>query len=124
MRYAVSYNAVSKVILGLFGIGPSRSWVEVRPEEIHARMGWAGNVTIPREDIATIQRVDHAPWWLGYGVHGMFGTWAFNGAIVGAVKITMHRPARGTVMFIPIRPRTIYLSLETPDEFLYEASTR
>jgi hypothetical protein len=120
MRYPISINAPSKFILGILGAGPSKSWVEVRPDEIHAQMGWVGEVTIPRQDIATVEKVDQAPWWLGFGVHGMFGTWAFNGSKSGTVKITMRTPARARVTLIPVRPHTIYFSLESPDEFVHE----
>jgi hypothetical protein len=120
MRYPISFNAPSKIILGILGAGPSRSWVEVRPDEIQGRMGWVGTVTIPRQDIATVEKVDKTPGWLGFGVHGMFGTWAFNGSHAGAVKITMRTPATARVTLVPVRPHTIYFSLESPDEFVHD----
>lgn len=124
MRYNISFNAASKVILGALGMGPSRSWVEVRPDEIYGQMGWGGHVRIPRRDILSVERIDHVPWWIGFGIHGLFGAWAFNGAVSGAVKITMRRPAKalGAVIFIPIRPHTVYFSLEQPEEFVHEAT--
>ena len=120
MRYNISFNAPGKIILGLLGSGPKQSWVDVRPDEVHGRMGWAGNVTIPRQDIATVGKIDRVPWWLGVGVHGLFGTWAFSGSFSGAVKITMRTPASGRVTLIPVRPHTVYFSLDNPDEFVHE----
>lgn len=120
MRFPISFNIPSKVALGILGMGPSRSWADVKPDAIHARMGWGGDVTIPRQDIATVEKIDQTPWWLGFGVHGMFGTWALNGALTGAVRIRMKKPAKGRVMFFPVRPHTIYFSLESPDEFVFE----
>jgi hypothetical protein len=119
MRYAISYNAPSKVILGLLGAGPGRSAVEVDNDTIQAKIGWAGRVTIPRASVVSVERVDRIPWWLGYGMHGgIGGTWALNGSNRGAVKLTLREPASGKVTGIPVHPRTVYLSLEDPEDFI------
>lgn len=120
MRYRIAYNVPSRIILGLLGAGPSQARVDVNPDEVHARLGWPGEVTIPRVSIVSVERVDHVPWWLGMGIHGFMGTWAFNGAMGNAVWISVRSGARGRVLFFPIRPHTVYLSLEQPDEFVHE----
>jgi hypothetical protein len=122
MRHQISFNQASKIIMGILGAGPSRSWVEARPDEVYGQVSWVGNVSIPRDQIASVEKVDSIPWAMGFGVHGMRGTWALNGSSSGAVKITMREPARGKVMFVPIQPHTIYFSLETPDEFVSEVT--
>jgi len=119
MRYTISYNAPSKIILGLLGAGPGRSGVEVDGDVIRAKVGWAGTVTIPRASVISVERVDRIPWWLGYGVHGgIGGTWALNGSNRGAVKLTLREPAEGRVTGFPVRPRTIYFSLDDPEGFI------
>ena len=119
MRYAISYTAPSKALLGLLGAGPGRSAVEVDTDAIQATLGWAGRVTIPRASIASVERVERIPWWLGYGMHGGFGgVWALNGSNRGAVKLTLREPATGKVTGIPIHPRTVYFSLEDPEGFI------
>jgi hypothetical protein len=120
MRYHISFNVPSRVILGLLGSGPRQSWVDIRPDEVHARMGWLGEVTIPRVSIVSVERVKNIPWWLGLGLHGFFGTWAFNAALGNAVKITARSGARGRILVFPLRPHTIYFSLDKPDEFVHE----
>jgi hypothetical protein len=120
MRYRFSYNVPSRIMLTLLGGGPSLSWVDVRPDAIRGRLGWLGEVMIPRASVISVERVDHVPWWLGMGLHGFMGTWAFNGAMGNAVKITARGGARGRVLFLPIRPHTVYLSLEQPEEFVHE----
>ncbi len=78
MRYHFSFNVPSRVILGLLGSGPRQSWIDIRPDEVHGQLGWMGDVTIPRVSIVSVERVDRVPWWLGLGLHGFFGTWAFK----------------------------------------------
>jgi hypothetical protein len=122
MRYSISYNAPSKVILGALGAGPGKAAVDAGPDTIQATLGWAGKVTIPRASIVSVERVDAIPWWMGYGLHGGFGTWALNGSNNGAVKLTLREPATGKVMFAPIRPRVIYFSLEDPEGFIADVA--
>lgn len=124
MRYRISFNAPSKIIMGILGAGPGQSWVDVTPDEVQGRVGWAGDVTIRRSDIASVSRPDQTPWWLGLGVHGILGTWAFNGSFSGMVEIRMKQPARGRVLFFPIKPHTVYFSLEQPDEFIHELTSK
>lgn len=119
MRFAISYNALSRVFLTILGIGPGKAYVDVSEETVKARLGWSGSATMPRQAIARVERVDRIPWWLGFGMHGSFrGTWALNGAGTGALKITMSRPASGRVLVLPIRATTVYLSLEDPAGFI------
>lgn len=119
MRYEISYNVPSRLLMSPLGVGPGKSWVDVDDTSVRAKMGWSGTVTIPRANIASVERVASVPWWLGYGLHGGFrGTWALNGSNRGAVKLTLNEPASGKVMGIPIHARTVYFSLEEPDEFV------
>lgn len=120
MRYRFSFNIPSRVIFTLLGAGPSDAWIDVRPDEVHGQLGWTGSITIPRVSVLTAERVDHVPWWLGFGLHGFMGTWAFNAAMGNAVKLTLRGGARGRVLLFPLRPTTVYLSLEKPDEFIHE----
>ncbi|HWV23225.1 MAG TPA: hypothetical protein VNZ58_03470 [Thermomicrobiales bacterium] len=121
MRFAISYNAASRVVLPLFGVGPGKGFVDVSDDAITAKLGWSGSVTIPRDTILTVERT-RIPAWLGWGVHGnMFGlikVWAFNGSSSGGVKLTLRKSARGRVLGVPIRATTVYFSLEDPDGFV------
>lgn len=99
MRYNISYNAVSRVLLTMLGAGPGRAYVEVNGDVVKARMGWSGQVSIRRNSIETVEEIARIPWWMGWGVHGnLFGvlrTWAFNGSSTGAVKLTLRESAKG-----------------------------
>lgn len=119
MRFPISFNGPSKVLLGALGAGPAKSWADVDADTIRARVGWVGNVEIPRSSVRYVERADRVPRSLGYGVHGWgTGTWALNGSNDGAVKLTLSEPARGKVAFFPMRPTVLYLSLDDPDGFV------
>lgn len=119
MRFPISYNRTSKVLLGVLGAGPTKSWADVDVQTIRARVGKLGHVEIPRSTVRSVERADRVPRSLGYGVHGWgTGTWALNGSNDGAVKLTLGEPASGKVAFFPMRPTVLYLSLDDPDGFI------
>jgi hypothetical protein len=119
MRFEISYNPASRLLLTLLGAGPGRSSVEVHQDTVDARLGWVGGVQIPRPAITSVERVDRIPWWLGWGLHSGFrGVWALNGSSTGAVLLTFGDGATGKVLGMPIRPRKVYLSLEDPHGFI------
>ncbi len=122
MHFPISFNSVSKVVLGVIGCGPRASGVEVDATTVHARLGWSGNVTIPRSSIVAAERVGTVPFWLGIGVHGWAGTWALNGSRTGVVRLTIDGPANGRTLIIPFSPKTLYVSLEDPEGFVSEVS--
>lgn len=68
MRFPISYNGPSKVILGVLGAGPAKSWAEVDANTIRARVSWAGQVEVPRSSVLSVERADRVPRLLGYGV--------------------------------------------------------
>lgn len=119
MRFNLTYNAASRIVLTLLGAGPGKGHVDVSGDTVHAKLGWSGSITMPRADIASVEEIDRIPWWFGVGMHGDFrGSWAINGASTGAVKITMRRPSSGRVLFVPVRATTVYVSLEEPERFV------
>ena len=122
MRYPITFNLPSKIILGLLGSGPSRSWVDLTPDTVDAKLGWAGSVTVNREDIANVDYGVTVPWWMGMGVHAIPGTVALNGSLGSAIRITTKpgKHAHGRILFVPIKPTTVYVSVENPEDLAYE----
>lgn len=119
MRFDLSYNLASRILLTLLGAGPGKGYVDVTDDTVHVRLGWSGSISMRRKDIASVEQVDRIPWWFGLGMHGDFrGGWAINGAVSDAVKISMEKPSSGRVLFFPIRATTIYMSLEEPSRFV------
>lgn len=119
MRFPISCNAFTRILFTLIGSGEGKSWAEVTADTVCARLGWSGHVTVPRSSIASVERVDKVPWWLGAGMHGNgSGTWAINGSGKGVVKLVFSGAATGRVLIFPIRPTALYLSLEDRDGFI------
>lgn len=115
-RFALSY---AKVLLPLFlvlGMGPRASGVEIGPDTVRVRMGWSFSAHIPRGAIRSAAR-DSAPV-LGWGVHGFGGGWLVNGSSRGLVRLRIDPPCRAYVLGVPVRLRTLRLSLDDPDAFL------
>lgn len=119
MRFRVSYNRVSKIVFGAFGLGSSKAWADVDADRIHARAGWAGHVTLARSSVLSVERVERAPGQLSFGVSGhSSGTWALIGSNAGIVRLLLSEPASGKVMFITMRPQVVFVSLEDPEGFI------
>ncbi len=119
MWFPISYTPLTEVILGALGLGSGKAWVDVDDPRIYARAGWAGHVEIPRSSLLSVERVDRVPGQGGYGVYGHTnGTWALTGSKAGVVRLTLSQSASGKLLFFPMRPNVIYLSLQDPDAFV------
>lgn len=77
-------------------------------------MGWSFRADIPLESMTGAQR--YAGLVGGIGVHGWRGRWLVNGAASGLVTIDIDPPARARVSGVPVRLRTLRVSVEWPDE--------
>ena len=99
-------------LLSVFGMGPSFSEVTLEPADVAVRMGWAFRSRIPYGHIRRLHpdRDMHG----GIGVHGWRGLWLVNGAVSGIVTLEIDPPVRARVLGLPIRLRTLHLSLEDP----------
>lgn len=111
---AIRYTTALVPIFRLLGLGPARSGVWVGRESLLVTMGWGFHAKIPRRAIREI-RPDVAAV-LGWGVHGWRGRWLVNGSSSGLVRLELDPAVRAWVMGIPVRLRTLRLSLVTPDE--------
>lgn len=79
-------------------------------------MGWGFRAEIPRPAVRDIGPDDAAV--LGWGVHGWRGRWLVNGSSSGLVSLEIEPAVRAWVMGMPVRLRTLRLSLVAPDEFM------
>jgi len=117
MTFAIAYNDAFRWLATITGMGPGLSGVEVTDTHVEVRMGWAFRARIPRNAIRSVQQPATIPFLFGMGVHGWGGTWAVNGSGRGGVKLTIEPPARTRVCFVPVRVKTLMLSLEEPEAF-------
>ena len=107
---------VFRPLLSVLGVGPRFSSVDVEADRVRVRMGWSFHADIPRSSITGAEAFRGLVG--GIGVHGWRGQWLVNGAAKGLVTIHIDPPARGRVLGVPVRLRTLRVSLESPDELL------
>ena len=107
---------VFRPLLSVLGMGPRFSSVQVEGDRVRVRMGWSFQADIPRSSITGAEA--STGFVGGIGVHGWRGQWLVNGAAKGLVTINIDPPARGRVLGVPVRLRTLRVSVESPDELL------
>ncbi len=116
-RFPIRYSRFNAVLMGLLGMGPRSSGVEVDDDEVRVRMGRWFRATIPRPSIVDADRYRYV-WW-AYGVHFVWrGPWIVNGSGHGVVSVTVDPPVGARALGFPITLRQLLVSLEDPDGFL------
>ena len=121
-RFDISYSRGNRILLGLLGIGPRFSRVELGDTDLRIRMGWGFNARIPIANIARLGSADRP--FFAWGVHGWRGRWLVNGSSEGIVAIEIDPPVRGWTMCFPLRLRTVYISLADPDALIASLGAR
>ncbi len=107
---------VFRPLLTVLGAGPAFSGVEVDGDRLRARMGWSFRADVPLTSITAVRAYEGSVY--GIGVHGWRGRWLVNGAASGVVDIDMDPPARAHVVGVPVRLRTLRVSVESPEELI------
>ena len=107
---------VFRPLLSVLGMGSRFSSVAIDGAHVRVRMGWSFQADIPRSSITGAEA--STGFVGGIGVHGGRGQWLVNGAANGLVTIHIDPPARGRVLGVPVRLRTLRVSVESPEELL------
>jgi hypothetical protein len=108
-----------KPLLTLLGITPGSSYLDVAPDRVRVRMGWAFGAELPRPSIRSGRRVPNA---ISIGVHGWRGRWLVNGAAGPLVAVAIDPAAPARVLGFPIRLRELIVSVDDPDAVIDELS--
>jgi hypothetical protein len=103
-------------LLSVLGMGPRFSTVALDGDHLRVRMGWCFRADVPLSSIKAVR--PYRGMVYGIGVHGTKGRWLVNGAARGIVEIDIHPPSRARVMGVPIRLRTLRISVESPEELM------
>ena len=113
-RFPLRFSTLNRRFLGLLGIRPANSYVEIEDEELIVRMGWAYRAAIP---LSAIKSAAVAPdvTKLTTGAHGFRGRWLVNADSKGIVKVEVDPPARAWTLIIPVRLKELQVSMEDPD---------
>lgn len=112
--FAISYAPALVPLFRILGLGPASSGVWVGPDSVRVRLGWSFHVEIPRGAVREIGP-DGAPV-RGWGVHGWRGRWLVNGSSSGLVRLEIEPDVQARMMGLPVRLRTLRLSLVAPRE--------
>jgi hypothetical protein len=115
--FPIRYAAGLRPLFSMLGMGPARSGVEVTAQDVRVRMGWAFLARLPLADLRHVTP-DVRPLVRGWGVHGWAGRWLVNGSSRDLVRLDIHPACRARTLGIPIRLRTLWVSLTDPDAFI------
>jgi hypothetical protein len=110
-RIPIRFGRVKPLFTAL-GITPAHAYLDIAPDLVRVRMGWAFRADVPRASIRAVRRVRNA---LSIGVHGWRGHWLVNGASGPLVAIAIEPSAPARVMGVPIRLRELIASVQDPD---------
>ncbi|MEA2130368.1 MAG: hypothetical protein QOJ85_3259, partial [Solirubrobacteraceae bacterium] len=104
-----------KPLFTLLGITPGWSYIDVAPDIVRVRMGWAFGADVSRTSIRSARRVRNA---ISIGVHGWRGRWLVNGAAGPLVAVAIDPPAPARVLGFPVRLRELVVSVDDPDALI------
>ena len=116
MKFAIGYNGPSVALLGVLGLGPRFSSIDLTDETLDVHMGWGFRARFPRAAIiavapSTIRTISR-------GAHGWRGRWLVNGSGKGLVTITIDPAVRAYTLGFPLRLRELTVSVEAPVELI------
>ncbi|MGD9996184.1 MAG: hypothetical protein AB7L17_06205 [Ilumatobacteraceae bacterium] len=105
--------------MAIIGITRRASYVRLDHRTLHVRLSWAFRAAIPRSAIQHARHDTGRVW--GWGAHGWRGEWLINGSSSRIVRIDIDPAVRARLLVVvPVRLRTLRVSVERPDELLTE----
>jgi hypothetical protein len=105
------------VIGALLAVSASRrGTLELTADTLTVRLGLTWSATVPRSAIASA--APDPTRTISIGAHGWRGEWLVNTSTRGLVVLTIDPPARARCLGVPIRLRTLHVSLAEPEAFL------
>lgn len=111
-HFALDYSGPWAPLVRAVGLLSRWSGVDVEPDVVRVRMGWAFRATIARTSIRAARRdTDRV---LAWGVHGARGRWLVNASSRGVVRLDLEPPARAQVIGFPVRLRTLRVGVADP----------
>ena len=111
--FAIDYSPALLPMFRFLGMGPARSGVWVGSDSVRVKMGWGFRAEIPRQAVREIGSDTAAV--TGWGVHGWRGRWLVNGSSSGMMRLEIEPSVQAWMMGVPVRLRTLRLSLASPD---------
>ena len=122
MRYPMRLDRIWRPFLWVLGGTPDRSFVEVEPERVTFQFGAGFEHSVPRSEIASVERTDY-PLWGGIGWRMGRRSVAIVGSTKNVVKVTFKAARRIRLVGIPRQCLQLYVSVEDPDGLVREMGT-
>ena len=114
-RFPIRFSSANR-LMAVLGITPAGSYVDVSQTELVLHLGWAFRARIPRSSVRSVE--PDSARVTGWGAHGWRGEWLVNGSSKGIVRITIDPLAKATCSGVPVKLRTLRVSLVDPDGFV------
>lgn len=121
-RFPIRFSRWAVILMGLFGIRCTNSFVEVGESRMQVRMGWAFRLEAPLTSVRSAN--PDMSLVLGWGVHGWNGRWLVNGSSSGIVRIDIDPAAPGRVIGFPVKVRRLRVAVTEPDVLIETLSSR
>jgi hypothetical protein len=104
-------------VLALLGATRGRSYVAIEPTWVHVRFG-IFRFDVERRRVVSARTI-RGNWLAGIGVHtNLVSGLIVNGSLDGLVELDLEPPQTFWLLFLRLRCRQLYVSLEQPDAFL------
>ena len=107
---------ILRPLLSVVGAGPRFSKVVVDGDTVRVGMGPSFAAEFPLSSMVDARSFRGLAG--GIGVHGWRGRWLVNGSVRGIVTLDLDPPARARVLGVPVRLKTLDVSVESPDELI------
>lgn len=114
--FPMRFDRLSSTVFRIFHAGTPSAFVDVDDLEVSVQLGWTFSAVIPRSTIAGVKQVERTV--IARGAHGWRGHWLVNGAGDRLVRIAVEPRGRGRVLGVPVRLRSLTVSVEEPAELV------
>jgi hypothetical protein len=117
-RFPMRLDGWVRPFLWPFGGTPARSYVEVGPEELHIKYGWAFEKRFRLDEIESVQ-AGKWPWWGGLGWRSnLAGRLGLVASYSGIVDVRLKRKRWTWMVLLPLPCNQLTISLEDPEAFI------
>lgn len=123
MRTSIHRSNWVKPLLWLFGGTDARSYVELDGDSVHIRFGFLFDERIPIKNIVEVER-QHWPMLAGIGWRtNLIDSIAVVGSHSNVVRLEIS-PRQWMKVLLPVRVKSLYVSVDDPDTFVAEIRSR
>ncbi|HZB02234.1 MAG TPA: hypothetical protein VE800_09025 [Actinomycetota bacterium] len=116
--FPIKYSPLSRWLMTPLLLGARHGTIQLTPDALVVRMGWAFRAEILRSSIRRAARHRDVRWAIGVHADLRFTSWLVNGSTQGIVFLDLDPAAKGRSGPFPITIRRLGLGLDDPDGFL------